>query len=364
MSTKAISGCDECGWTSKVTAPACADRAYKLHSCERKRRDDAAAERSRARDAAVDRTPKPCPHKRANHQHGTYACYVLDFCRCLPCASANSNYEVERVRRIAYGRPAYVDAGPAREHVRALMAAGLGWKRVAERANVANGVMTKLLYGEQSRGTPPSRRIRPDTAARILAVTADRLADGQVVDGTGTRRRLQALVVAGWPQARLAERLGMNPANFGPLILGQRNPTVATARRMAVLYDELWDTAPAPANRWERGASNRARRNALARGWVPALAWDEDTIDDPTAAPAVTADEHVGVDEVAVLRRAHGDRSVELSRPERWLLVQRLHAEGMNDREIAARTGLIDRQILRDRQALGLPANTPGRASA
>jgi transcriptional regulator with XRE-family HTH domain len=297
VSTKAISGCDECGWTSKPTTPSYADKAYRLHSCERKRRDDAATARNRARAAAVDRTPKPCLHKRANHQHGTYACYVLDFCRCLPCASANSNYEVERVRRIAYGRPAYVAAEPVRAHVRALMAAGLGWKRVAARAEVSSGVMTKLLYGETARGMPPSRRIRPDTAARLLAVTADRLADGAVIDGTGTRRRLQALVVAGWPQARLAERLGMNPANFGPLILGQRDPTVATARRMAALYDELWNTAPAPANRWELGASNRARRHALARGWAPALAWDEDTIDDPAALPNL-AGQH---DEATVL---------------------------------------------------------------
>lgn len=349
MATKAIAGCTECGWTSKPTKPGIADRSYRLHSCERKRRDDAATARSRARDAAVDRTPKPCLHPKASHQHGTYACYVLDFCRCLPCASANSTYEVDRVRRIAYGRPAYVDAGPAREHVRTLMAAGLGWKGVAQRAEVANGVMTKLLYGDATRGMPPSRRIRPDTAARILAVTADRLADGAVVDGTGTRRRLRAFVVAGWTQAQVAEQLGMNPANFGPLILGQREPTAATARRVQTFYDQMWNVPPAPANRWELGACNRARRRAAAMGWAPALAWDEDTIDDPAALPNL-AGRH---DEATVLawlaEQAEPDDATYADRVE---VLRRLMDAGFTTaRQLQALTGLPEPAVADARTA-------------
>lgn len=56
------------------------------------------------REAQVDRIPKPCLHKHAQHEHGTLACYVLDKCRCLPCASANSTAESERQRQKAYGR--------------------------------------------------------------------------------------------------------------------------------------------------------------------------------------------------------------------------------------------------------------------
>lgn len=363
MSTKVISGCDECGWTSTRTTPALADRAYRMHSCEKKRRTDAQTARSRARDAAVDRTPKPCLHPVAQHLHGSHAAYVLDRCRCLPCATANSDYEAARTRRVAYGKAAYVDAEPARDHVRTAAAAGIGWKRVAHLAGVSTGAMSKLMYGSGDRA--PSTRIRPQTAARILAVRVDQVADGAIVDGTGTRRRLQALVVAGWSQNRLAARLGMSATNFGPVILEGREPTAGTARRVLVLFEELWNTPPPAASGYQRAGIERARRHAAAKGWAPALAWDEDALDDPAAVPALTADdEHVGVDEVAVLRRAHGDRSVELSRAERWLLVQRLHGEGLNDRQIAARTGLIDRQILRDRQLLGLAANTPGRATA
>jgi transcriptional regulator with XRE-family HTH domain len=341
---KAISGCTECGWTSKYTTPAMAEKAYRAHSCERKRRLDEATARSRAREAAVDRTPKPCLHKRAAHRHGTYACYVGDFCRCLPCASANSTYEAARVRSLAYGRTPYVDAGPAREHVRALGEAGLGWKHVARLAGVSYGAMSKLLYGEQNRRLGPSKRIRPDAAARILAVRVDQLADGAIVDGTGTRRRLQALVAAGWSQARLAGRLGMLPTNFGPLILGQRQPTAGTARRVADLYDELWNVAPDAASGYQAGAISRARRHAARAGWAPALAWDEDTIDDPAARPNLTGSH----DEATVLAWLSGyvepDDATYADRVE---VLRRLIDEGLvTMRQQRVLTGLSEAEVL------------------
>jgi hypothetical protein len=75
---------------------------------------------------SVDRTPKPCQHPRANHQHGTRLAYMLDRCRCLPCSAANSAYETRRVQLKAYGRgtpTGLVDATPARTHVEKLQAA-------------------------------------------------------------------------------------------------------------------------------------------------------------------------------------------------------------------------------------------------
>lgn len=366
MTTKAIAGCGECGWTSKPSSPAAADHAYRRHSCDRKRRRDELTARGRAREAAVDRTPRPCLHPRARHEHGERNAYVLDGCRCLPCAAAASAYELERIRRHAYGRwDGLVDAGPAREHARALMAAGVGWKRIAAQAGVSTGAVSKLLYGDATRATPqgPSKRIRPEAAARILAVRAD-LADGATVDGVGTARRLQALVCGGWSQHKLAARLGVQPSNFTAVVYGRGGVTVATARAVDALYEELWNTAPPAESPGDRAAVTRARRLADWRGWAPALAWDEDTIDDPAATPVVT--EPAGVDEVAVLRRAAGDHGVPLTRPERWELVRSLHAQGLNDRQIATRTGLNISTVQYDRLDLGLPAvtTTPRRATA
>jgi hypothetical protein len=74
-----------------------------------------------------------------------------------------------RERQILYGRwQPYVDAGPARQHLRTLAAAGIGWRRAARLSAVSTGAVSKILYGGPGQ-RPPSQRIRPQTAAAILA---------------------------------------------------------------------------------------------------------------------------------------------------------------------------------------------------
>lgn len=151
------------------------------------------------------RVVRDCQHPHARHEHGTRLGYILDRCRCLPCAAANSDYERLRRRQRAYGRTlaGWVDAEPVRAHVHALQAAGLGWQTISKRAGVHNGAVSKLLYGrrrEDGRVEPPTRRINPDMARKLLAVPVpgiDELPGGARVDGTGTTRRLQALVAIG-----------------------------------------------------------------------------------------------------------------------------------------------------------------------
>lgn len=222
----------------------------------------------------------------SNRDHGTRAKYVVDKCRCEPCKKANREAENHRYRQQAYGRwEPYVDAEPARNHVRMLMDYGLGWKRIAELAGVGRGTVEKLLYGSRHRGMGPSKGIRPETARKLLAVRpeGERLGGAVNVDATGTRRRLQALVAGGWPQARLAAQLGMSPGNFGKTL---RSPRVlaATERAVRKLYDQMWREDPAQHGATEASIT-RARRHARSNGWSPVGAWDDDTIDDPQAFP-------------------------------------------------------------------------------
>ncbi|MDQ0792042.1 hypothetical protein [Streptomyces sp. B1I3] len=195
-------------------------------------------------------------------EHGTYAKYKLDGCRCQP----------------------YVDAEPVREHVRTLAEFGIGWMRLARIANVPRGTVSKLLYGDSNRGMGPSKRILPKNAAALLAVepTLDNLADRAAVDGAGTRRRLQALVAAGWPQTRIAARIGIS--NFTKTMHGDQPVRVTTARAAVALYDELWRADPR-----DHGVRphvyERTRRQARDLRWAPVGAWDDDTIDDPAAFP-------------------------------------------------------------------------------
>ena len=87
--------------------------------------------------------------------HGTRARYARGpgpgtgpGCRCADCSAANRAAGNQRSRAILYGRwQPYVDAGPVREHLRALAAAGIGHRRVGELAGVSSGSLSKILYG-------------------------------------------------------------------------------------------------------------------------------------------------------------------------------------------------------------------------
>ncbi|MGG5257485.1 helix-turn-helix transcriptional regulator [Phycicoccus avicenniae] len=279
--------CDTCGYVAgpSKTQPL-AEHGFRIHSCAKRLARKASAARGRARDAAVDRTPKRCEHPQAQHEHGTHACYVLDRCRCRPCAAANARYEQQRARRHAYGRfDTYVDAQPARDHVRRLMDAGVGLKRIAEVAGVSQSALGKLIYG--AKGRPATARATRPVADKILAVrlTLDTYAPGARVPNVGTKRRLQALMAGGWSQTRLAEQIGMEVRNFNHLLHGKRAVTARTARAVADLYDHLWDQAPPATSRWTAGGITRSRGYALEHGFAPAVAWDDDTIDDPSATP-------------------------------------------------------------------------------
>ena len=177
-------------------------------------------------------------------------------------------------------------ADPARAHVRALAEAGIGWKRAAELAGISTGAMSKLLYGGPG-NRPPTQRVRPETAAAILAVKPEQeaLAPAALTDATGTHRRVQALAAAGWSQSKIGQRLGMSPANFATMMRRQQ-VTAATAAAARAVYDELWKQPPPETGHREKIAAARARNHARAAGWAPPLAWDDDVIDLPDGKPA------------------------------------------------------------------------------
>lgn len=207
-------------------------------------------------------------------------------CHCDACRRAEADYAAHRNRQLAYGRwNAFTDAAPVREHIQMLQRFGLGRRRIAQLADVSERTLGNLLYG--SHGTGPNQKIRPEIAAKILAVRPrlDDVHDRILIDGTGTRRRLRALIAAGWTASHLADRLGIHRGQASRILLRDGQPVMArTARAVIALYDELWDADPyavgVPA--W---ACHRAGRLAAQRGWPPPAAWDDDSIDDPAAQP-------------------------------------------------------------------------------
>lgn len=356
----------ECGFRGSYGSRARAEYALARHSCEKARSSRAATSRGRVRDAAVDRTPKPCLHKLATHTHGTYVCHVLDRCRCLPCTLARGEYDTDVAHKKVYGTwSPFVATAPALDHIRALQAAGLGWKRIAAAAGVPPSSVYPLLYGKADRnGGRPRTKARRALIDAILAVpmpTLDDLGATVVVDSTGTRRRLQALITGGWSVQRIATTHGLDRQPLDHALAG--HPVRAsTARTVSAAYEALWDQPPPQDTTGDRIAAVRARNRARTAGWAPPMAWDDDTIDDPTATPADPAPQETpGVDHAAITRALAGV-PVALTRAERWVALTQLVVHGLDDNQIAARLHTTARTVLRDRQYLGIPS--PRRTAA
>lgn len=175
------------------------------------------------------------------------------------------------------------------------------------------------------------------------------------VPGVGTARRLRALAAIGWPEQEIAARLGCDRTWVSQARRESRPRVFAsTARSVAGIYDELHMTP---------GPSTRTRTRALKAGWPPPLAYED--IDDPTCTPVVVKRHGVAlwdlshdttddaVDHVAIDRALTGGH-VELTRPERLVVVARLAARGMSDADMAQRLDVTARTIFRDRQDAGI----------
>lgn len=335
MTTVAIATCD-CGHRAVSRTPALAEHGLRQHSCEQTRiRRERAARVAARRTAEGER--RDCTHPVARHTHGTHAAYVLDRCRCRPCRDATRDYENARVRDRLYGRDAYTDATPARDHIRGLMANGVGLKRIAAISGVSNGALTKLVYGVN--GRPPSRRIRPDTATKILAVTEDHRATGANVDAYDTWQRIHALIALGYTRTWIAAQIGQR----GPLQLGEFLVTERHARAIRDLYERVGDT---PA--FDSPGAARSRNEAARNGWLRPIDLDLD----PRRGEEGDSEP---VDEVAVERACAGDL-VTLTTDEKRAAVRLLAARGLGSGDIARRlrlSGDTTRRLLAETAAIG-----------
>lgn len=300
MSSLILRTCEKCGHQGRYRTQGLAKYHFARHSCAKQFAVQDAAKAAVERESQIDRTPQPCNHKQARHEHGTYVAYKLDNCRCLPCSAAHSDYAATLARDHAYGRARLVDAEPIRQHIRDLSGAGVGLKRITALTGINGGVLSKLMYGtalDDGSRRPPSRRITRANASKILAVKPEHVAPGALVPAVGTARRVQALMACGWSLPVIAARAGVDRQALDAVLRGHREMVQArTAKLIGSVFEVLWDVEPPADTRGERVARTRAIRRATAAGWVPPMAWDDGTIDDPDASPSVTALAARGVD--------------------------------------------------------------------
>lgn len=356
--------CTPCGFTGTYQSPALAAFHFPKHSCERNLEAIARAGRVADHEANRGGVKRDCQCLIARHEHGNRTTYVVDRCRCLPCLDASIAWEKQRRRDRLYGRPTgRVDAEPVRRHVRYLMDHGTSYKTTAKRSGVPLTTLTQLLYGRPDRrGHRPPYTCQAAFAEKILAVQPDPwlLPDGCRMDAIGTHRRVQALVTQGWSQSQLCVRVGVDRSNW---FIMMQAPTITAKRARAIrdLYEQLWDTPPPASNQRERRAVTMALRHATAHGWLPPLAWDDDTIDLPGIhVVELDAEDY---DEIAVERIMAGTLQVPLNTksPELLEAIRRLAAFGHSDRVIAERVGRKRDSVTQQRLRNNIPsAALPG----
>lgn len=226
---------------------------------------------------------------------------------------------------MAYGQwhpEPMVDAAPAAEHIRALVADGRSSRRIAEAADVSPSLIRRLLWPDRAR--PAQRRIKARDAESLLAVKPD-MVDETYVDSIGPRRMVEGLCRIGYTKTELSIRCGKN----GPALdnaIRHRRITIAWAQRIRDLYAELYMT-PAP----DSVISRRSRAYAAKQGWYAPLTWDDDTINDPSAMPEDGQTDGAAfiVDLVAVRRVILGEgKWRDLTRPEQSAVCGLMNEEG------------------------------------
>ncbi|MCR6647772.1 MAG: hypothetical protein NVV70_06385 [Cellulomonas sp.] len=171
------------------------------------------------------------------------------------------------------GRARLVPATRVRRHIEHLRAAGGSVRGIAECAGVAPTAVSRIASGRQP--TTTAKVARAILSVRPESILARPHGPG-FVPNLGARRRIQALLALGWTHAGITARMGTKTTS--QLVLHQVGDWIARETHDAVVsaYAALAMTP---------GPSERTRRRAVARGYAPPLAWDDDNLDDPNAQP-------------------------------------------------------------------------------
>lgn len=249
--------------------------------------------------------------------HNTVTCVKHYGCKRIECLDRVRAYQ-RAWRQNRSGHPTLIDAAPVRQHLELLAAANIGPRRVA----TLTGLAVETVAGfTRSYGSGDGRRfgrkhkVRPDVAAKILALDPDAITPG-VTDATGSRRRVHALNAAGWPNVAIAERLHPG-CRIIHTIHRQSHLYARTADAIAALYDELKNQRPEKHGVHPTSA-RRSRLRAQRNNWPTIAYWADrmDVIDDPDFTPmyGVTRREIVAHDANELMRISGLDRTTAAER--------------------------------------------------
>lgn len=241
------------------------------------------------------------------------ACYTAG-CRNEPCTLANRRYNAQIQVDLNRGIRRRIDATQTRVWIHRLIAHGWSRAQIASASGIPVGTVSRIAGSVQK----TSRR----NAAAIQSI---RLAPPRtgMIDATGTRRRIRALMVLGHRLVDIQEASGVDRCTAQSHAAGRRTTIHADlARQIAGAYRNLMLTP---------GTSDRTRGLAAARGWHGPLAWED--IDDPACEPEID------------------ERPADPGRPEQIddERVRLLVRDGHSNSQIAIRLGCSKRAVERSR---------------
>lgn len=245
--------------------------------------------------------------------HRTLTCYTDYGCRLPECRERYLAWERDRAARQADGTwDNLIDAAPVRQHIQRLMAQGYTVHRIAVIAELpAHSIRDFIGNGVRGR----RYRTNPTTAEKILSVSTESTAP-TFIDPTGTRRRLQALVAAGWPLTTIDRQIGYK-SNHLRKILTERRIHVTTSVFVAGVYEEYRDRKP-ERNGVAKYLARKARERAAVNRWPTPGYWVDrmDVIDDPDFEPlyGVTRREIIAQDANLIMRTTGVDKTAAAER--------------------------------------------------
>ncbi|GHC36987.1 hypothetical protein GCM10010308_64390 [Streptomyces vinaceusdrappus] len=278
-------------------------------------------------------------------EHGTANRYSYG-CRCAPCTKAASRADAERKLARLSGNPRQIPAGPAARHAQALLDRGLTLAQVGRESGLQPSTIRRLVHGQKT--------ILAVNANKILAVPLNVRVSAGEVSAVGATRRIRALYALGHLNWVIAQEAGISRDAVSALSSGLwATLNVAADDGVRAAYDRL---------SMKTGTSWKTRRLAEREGWVPPLAWDDDTIDDPTAVPQTDAPAPAPTDGGNAAARWLMGESVILSRAERREVLQHLFEWTTDTKEeIAARLEMSPEAAERQWHRLQEKAKADGR---
>lgn len=152
---------------------------------------------------------------------GTTAGYASG-CRCDACRKASVDYNRERRRMHAFGKPSkMVDAEPVHRRVAKLIEMGYSHSEISRLSGLGESTVYRLANG-RSRTGKRLKRVSRHTKDAIYSIRGRRLEPEQLVDASEMARDVSRWRDSGMTVKHMAERIGCGRQVLDEVLHGRR----------------------------------------------------------------------------------------------------------------------------------------------